>query len=578
LWRISELLGRVQARPHAELFSELPTEVTTLAFTADGQWLAAGCRDGRIGVTSLAGGTARTTVVPGHRKNTIVSGLSALNDGSLLTSGLDGMLLRWTLTTGTTAEPAALRSTIIATAGRGVIEAFSVAPDESACLLVCKATDRQTRSTESRLLRVALNSDADASTSRSVSEVALARTDNTGTRGITSAHWSSDSRRAVVAANGQLHIMSTDNWSTLRVVQPASGNCTAAQFLPETLTTGGHDLLATFDGNSALLWNLADQELLARFRGPAVVAAIAAGGPTGNEVLASGGRSLRIFSATPGSQFGRVLFRSDEFHQAPITDIASCPAAPASFVSADASGWLCLWQWDPVASKIDLQLTFNTNQHAIAEGHPTVEQPGVSVLRWAPDGGRLLVVIETGDILLYSRTPDGLLNPVPIGDGRPGPSVQLQSAAWSPDGQLIAVTGSQLESGESAGWILAVSPLAAGEQSSTTPDTTVHSYEMSVICRFAGHSSGGTSGVDFLPDSPYLVSGGRDGAVTVWNWQQPLPGDVPQAYECLRFFSADSTTAHQAAVTALQVLPDGRILSASADGTAVAWTHSLMNR
>jgi WD40 repeat protein len=486
------------------------------------------------------------------------------------------MLLRWTLNTGTTAEPPVLRSTTIATSGRGVIEAFSVAPDESAGLLVCKATDRKTRSTESRLLHVALNSDA--RTSQRVSEVALARTDNTGIRDITSAHWSSDSRRAVVAANGQLHIMSADDWSTLRVVQPASGNCTAAQFLPATLTTSGQDLLATFDGNSALLWNLTNQELLARFRGPAVVAAIAAGGPKGNEVLASGGRSLRIFSATPGSQFGRVLFRSDEFHQALITDISSCPAAPSSFVSADASGGLCLWQWDPVASKIDLQWTCNTNQHALATGHPTVEQPGISVLRWAPDGGRLLVGIKTGDILLYSRTPDGLLNPVPIGAGRTGHSVQLQSAAWSPDGQFIAVTGSQSESGESAGWILAVSPLAADEQSSSKPDTTAHRCEMSVICRFAGHSSGGISGVDFLPDSPYLVSGGRDGAVIVWNWQQPLPGDVPQAYECLRFFGADSTTAHQAAVTALQALPDGRVVSASADGTAIAWEHSLIPR
>ncbi len=85
------------------------------------------------------------------------------------------------------------------------------------------------------------------------------------------------------------------------------------------------------------------------------------------------------------------------------------------------------------------------------------------------------------------------------------------------------IGGHMKQTSESVGWVL---QLTAEVDGRTT---------LKMVCSFSGHGAGGVSALAFADDSPYLISGGNDGSVILWNWQQPLPADVPVAYEAFRF-------------------------------------------
>ena len=74
------------------------------------------------------------------------------------------------------------------------------------------------------------------------------------------------------------------------------------------------------------------------------------------------------------------------------------------------------------------------------------------------------------------------------------------------------------------------------------------------------------------PESPYLVSGGNDGAAIIWNWSATTP------YEAYRFLMRDMFGAvHRAAVTDLAVAEStGAIATCSDDGTAIIWKNPLV--
>jgi centriolar protein POC1 len=92
------------------------------------------------------------------------------------------------------------------------------------------------------------------------------------------------------------------------------------------------------------------------------------------------------------------------------------------------------------------------------------------------------------------------------------------------------------------------------------------------MASWMSEGAGGISSVSFVDDSPYLISGGSDGSLILWNWQQPLPGAPPIAYEAYRFLNSTSTTAHTGAITAIDFNPfTNTVASASEDITITLW-------
>ena len=91
-------------------------------------------------------------------------------------------------------------------------------------------------------------------------------------------------------------------------------------------------------------------------------------------------------------------------------------------------------------------------------------------------------------------------------------------------------------------------------------------------CTIRGHDAGGINAITFLPDSPWLVTGGADGHALIWNCQTDRQEKAAfLAYEAYEFLPSDRAVAHTAAIKAISVSKNGTVATASEDGTAVVW-------
>lgn len=119
--------------------------------------------------------------------------------------------------------------------------------------------------------------------------------------------------------------------------------------------------------------------------------------------------------------------------QSSVSASASIPAQTAS--PAPLPGGRLVYAFDiPGGVSVFTANTDGTGAHALLSS-PTVQLP-----RWAPDGGRISVVAESPQGLIFV----GLVNP----DGSDylrfdsrDPSMQLGCVAWSPDGSRLACEG-----------------------------------------------------------------------------------------------------------------------------------------
>ena len=203
----------------------------------------------------------------------------------------------------------------------------------------------------------------------------------------------------------------------------------------------------------------------------------------------------------------------------------------------------------------------------------------ITVARWSPDGKAILIATRHGEVRLVSRDGDELAKFKPGGE-RP---VELLVGEFSPDGQYVVVAGLFSQTLESVGWVLTATTTRNSDQPTkeTTGDRkTFESRDdirlLTARCSFSGHEAGGITAAAFSGNSPYLISGGNDGSMIVWNWQNSLPTKTPTAYEAYRFLSDGQTTAHQGPVTSLTVSKRGQIASGSEDGQVILWNLSLL--
>jgi len=573
LWKVADLTTLATAQPVATLTGLHHREVTAVAFSTDSQRIATGGRDGVIGIWSLTG---LITSFRAHTRNTIVSELRWMADSSLLSAGLDGQLSRWQVDE----TPAAPETQLIRIdrfeRDKTPIEDLCVAPDDQQVLAISVQTDRTGDSSEYHLDLWAI---AEPSVPR---RILLAHIGGRKPNRITSAQWSADGQRVLVCADDAIQILRTSDWKVLRVVNAAGIGAADAQFVsegrPSLRQPPTPDLVASFDGTSARLWDLNSGEQLAHFRGPFAVGALSFSKDSEHRLLVTGGHSLRVFQSDPRApSFGSPLFRTQNPHPGQVTSLDFSPVDHSLFVSAGSDGSVALWRWIPESQRADrirlLRESDSPPMISAVSVQPSPDDPSlpsdrqlrrrdsaVVSVRWSPNGQSLLVVSRNGKIAMLRA--DVAAPSVPIVISTATEDVELSSGALSADGLFVVVTGQKVRTGESTGWVYRV----------PSADSSVAQAQ---VCQFSGHGAGGISCGEFLPDSPYLVSGGNDGSVILWNWQQPLPGETPTAYEAYRFLTDNQLTAHRASVTSLSVSTSGQVITASDDGTAILWENPL---
>ena len=306
----------------------------------------------------------------------------------------------------------------------------------------------------------------------------------------------------------------------------------------------GGEVVATFDGTAAHLWKLSDRSHVAAFRPLYAIQSIAFRSQGDNPLLLTGDRAIRVFSASRDSSgFGETLFKITDPHRGVVTSLQWSPVPGVDqFVSTGADGMACLWNWD-VKSQT-------------ATKKATLSQAGVGIVSsaWSPDGKQVLLARKDGTIeLRHAEGEDKRIVELSKSE-----DVLLSACAFSSDGSHIALGGQIASTGESRGWIFSVTE---------AEDLVLHAT-------IAGHEAGGITAIRFLPDSPYVATGGGDGAALIWNWQPHRSSDRPiDAYLAYQLMQDDSIIAHNAPVESLAISGNGVICTSSEDGTAVVWKN-----
>lgn len=589
VWLLRDVLSSAAATPIASLRGLHRNEVTALAVSRDGHFVATGARDGVVGVWSLQDYQLRGSV-RAHVKNTIVSSLCWLPDGSFVSAGLDGQLLQWEWDNAPVAQSTTSGGSVVASesvAGQGrtdsapggvlnrrasltqariPIEDVFLSPDHSQLVVLTVETDRRTKQATGHIDLWRLEP------TEGPKRIHLGLVDGRSPRTISSASWSGDGKRLLVCAEGRIQILDTTDWKVLKVLGSERLNATDAQFASELSARTGRDLIATFDGNAAQLWDLAEGSHVASFRGPFPIDCLAFGGDDDDGLLLSGGVTLRVFDGNVGhTLFGQPLFRAQSPHRGRVLSMDLCPTQRELFVTTGSEGTALLWRW--VSSR---------KQAVVQKSLWSHSSPLVSV-RWSPGGDRLLLVGSDGWAGIVTTEGQLLLTV------KPGltEDLELFCGEYSHDGRHVVVAGRVSGTAESAGWVFPCEDSATQSVTSSTESRPSSGSEagiqqsvpnMTPVCRFSGHGAGGITSAAFVRHSPYLVSGGTDGALILWNWQQPLPGEVDTAYEAYRFMTEDQLTAHRAAVTAVSISAAGQIASASDDGTIILWTNPVVSQ
>ena len=559
-WNLNALLSSTDTKPIAILTGAHQAEVTAISVSPDNQHIATGGRDGLIAVWDAVTGQLKTSQ-RAHTKNTIITSLYWMPDGTLVSAGLDGQLPRWRFETVAGDSETVRRLTRMSAIPRGrtPIESMQVSPDGQQISTLSVETDRVTKKTRSQLDVWSLGE------SESRHRVQLAAVAGNPPEFITSADWSPDGQELLVCVNGVIQVVETESWEIVRVFSAGPGTCTAAQFAEQLSPTGATKFIVTFDGTTASLWNLANGEQLANFRGPFPVSSVAMLSDGDHDFVVAGGISLRVFDGQEGTEtFGRPLFRTREGMASQITSLSVCPTDLCLFAAASSNGTVALWRWH--SAKL------------YAEQVKVLNPPGrpVSCCRWSRDGASVLVVGLEGVLAICSA--DGTARrEIRLGTEFP---VSLHAGEYSSDGQHIVAVGEVVDTGQSMGWVVRVPAMEITDEIPPVPAADLISDEPDdlITCRFSGHQAGGISSVGFVPDSPYLVSGGNDGALVVWNWKQPLPGTPPMAYEAFRFMASNKATAHRAPITSLAVAKSGRIASASTNGEISLWNLAIPHK
>ena len=588
VWKLADVLSSVIPEASSHLEGSHRSEITAISVSKDNRRIATGGRDGIITIWDST--TAqRQARLRAHGKDTIITSLIWLKDGSLLSAGLDGKVARWSVVPGSESDTNDVATDVASDKEEDIdnsampayrlvrvasferektpVEQMTISPDETMMLVISVETDRKQKTSTYHLDHWQL------AAPESRRRVVPATVSGQKPSILTSAQWSADSQRMLLCADGVVQVFDANTWKVTRVFSAGVSGASDAQFVERTGTdkASTSDQVLTFDGTIASLWELNTGRHLVSYRGPYPIATVASVDLPDESLILAAGESLRAFNGnSSGDSFGRPLFHLQKAHAGRITSIAVNPVDSSKIITAGEDGRILLWQWSA------------SEQSLLKVRDVAKVQSAVAAAKWLQDATGIVFASNQGQIGLTDA--DGTnLKIASAGSITP---VELSTVDVTADGQFIAVAGYFKGTEESIGWVLRTAQIRTTQPAADIQvnDATVpESSEMSsfidhVECSFSGHAAGGINALGFVKGTPYLVSGGQDGSLILWNWKHKLPGASPVAYEAYRFFTDEEVTAHLGPITSLTVSAKNELASAGEDGRITVWNLPLLQK
>jgi WD40 repeat protein len=316
-----------------------------------------------------------------------------------------------------------------------------------------------------------------------------------------------------------LLLLSGSEDKTLRVWDVEKGQCVriiqsyAVALYDVAWSPDGTQLASVGSDSLVTIWDVTDRELPRVLLGHRWAAFGGVAWSPDGLLLANSGLDNAIRLWNPISGEGVQILRDPDYSDTLFFGVAWSPDGQ---LLASGSYMHGVQVWDMTAR----------SRRWVGHAHPTF----VRCVVWSPDGTRLASCGDDGTICLWRATDGKLLQVLQKHSGN------VMTVAWSPDGTWLASGGGGRSTGELFLW-------------DTDDGICVRTFE---------GQSHPVSAVAWNKLGDQLVSGESDGSLRWW--------EAPSGQ------SLAMRKAHQGAVHALKISPDGRLLaSCGEDGTLKVW-------
>lgn len=554
VWRIEDIRSSPTPKPFLRLEGEHPRDaITAVAISPDGSRAMTAGRRGRIILWNLDDGKVLARVPSSHSKDQ-VSAAAFLDNDSLLTTGYDGRIFRWTR------EGDALTSTEWPASKEqqskpDFIIRMRQKPDRSGFVTSAVHSERvpNTKQSQQYLIVTAWTENS--------SSVLLRQRLPEADQSKAFRHdlaWSSDGKQFLFVEDGRYILFDTQTWEAKRAFEDGRLDATRAAFAPDA--AGQSDRIASFDGEVTHLWDLDTGDHLAEFRSHAKV--FAADFSSDRRFVATASDSIRVFHSDESSPLhGQTVMRLRKEAGSPVSDVSFTPT-PQSYqlASIDDVGQLSLWDWEPggpvpaepVASELP-----------VADG--SADTLARNAVRWHPSG-ELLAAIHDGRLHLW-RFDGQSITAVPT---QTAANLTCNAVAWSGDGSTLVAGGfgrvGSLRESVSLGQIWNVSRDGTGNWSAKQAGTFSGGHNVST------QSSSTRNGITAIAvdGTGDILTGGNRGEVIRWGvFQEPDGTATAETFGHLTL--TDGSRPHEGAVLSLDRASDGGITSAGDEGWVVIW-------
>lgn len=609
VWRSDVVLRSFVPAPHLKLQGEhLDKQITAVAIAPSSNRFATGGRRGKIVVWNDTG--KKVASVDNKHGKDQVSGLAFLDDRRLISTGYDGQIILWEVK-GDTLEGRSIKDRTVSTASPTYVTRLRLSPDgkQVACSELVKVKQFSEKEPKQKLMiRIWDLSQTDGgpeqlgpatkrdegsaeTASQVVFEKELKSNEDFSNHDVS---WSSDGRELLISYDGDdevFRLLDTSTWKQKRFAQLSkSREKSYVRPVRAALSpAGGEDRFrtASFDGRFAQLWDLETGKSLGEFRTHAHYRLVASFSSdrhfvaTASEVLRVFNSDEALISEKSASQFGQSIFRqqNDKNPWIPLADIACSPVSGDQRIAAiDLQGTVFDWKFNN-----ETKVTEKTGEFSRLDvpGGSVLESDSVkgNAVAWSPDGKMLACVQQGNAILRYTSDEDREAIALPL-EPETECLFNCITFARSEDQFLIAAGGIASYQGESAESYGALWFVENGQPKLIGTTNRQHSAEVAsdeVLRNKPTLRQAGVTAVAVDTKQGYLVTGGADGRVLRWILPELKVGNESRALQ----FSTEvehllqarrSQSAHESAmVTSMDILPDGRLVTADSAGFIYIW-------
>ena len=563
LWSMDQIAETGSLIPVREFRGDIKDQVTAAAISPDNSKIVTATRRGSFALWSRDSGQmiAQKSGVHGGDG---VSGVFFVNESEFVSAGFDGNILRWIIDGDTLKSEVIKRNPI-----PDYVMRLRPSPDRTRFVTSDLNKIRGSDNYELTLslwdngkwkkLPIKIRSDSSQKDKPYLHDIS----------------WSEDGSNILYVHKETIAVLDS---ATLKPKtgfrMPEDREAIRGAFAP---TAMGANRIATFDGQSALLWDLATGQSVAEFRPHGDE--IRAGFSADRKYVVTGSDSVRVFASDENSsKHGRPEFRLPRsvIGQGVIDDVAFSPVTGNyQFASIDRVGEVKLWDWVPDGA-VPTAPVFASGraQFELATWLTEQEVDAVNQLEWQPDGA-ILAAIRKGRLQLWNLSgPDPGQLELPLPPRVKPENVSFNTVTFSKESEFLAAGGvAANEDGNLVSWgviwsirdneLRPIAVIDAEDYHSPTAD--LGSELRRGITAIAFNSEG------------RLLTGGSDGVLQSWGRPDTngdeltnlgyigpftwLPGDTVN----------DAGSPHSNRITALSVSPKGQLVSADDGGHIILW-------